>query len=647
MKHVMFPYRFLAFSVVMVCLLSCATDKVAAALKSAGDNRAELEKVLSYFESTGDREKVAAAKFIIGNMPGHISMWGEYESYWKDADRMLSASEGALGVLDSLEVLKGKYDGRIFYDYDLKRITADYLIHDIETAFDQWRNGEWARHLTFDEFCEWLLPYTCTDMQPLIDWRDSLAGFARGFIDHLNECDEFIGNPRAAITRVNNKLIPMIAKQRWVHAGHGYPIYDPNVFVKLPGASCDEYMCNGILIMRSKGIPVGMDYTPQFSDRKYGHYWNVFPNIRRRTTVFTSFGINPDYPHYNQAKFAKVLRRTYAPDAAYLRLLRRNHGSIPHLFDSPFFKDVTNEYMETSDVKVKLLKKRKLPSRDVYICVFDNEEWKPVFYGKARLSSATFKGMGRNVTYMVCGYDGRNSELKPVSLPFYLDGFGNVTYIGDVETTGTVSFTLRRKFPMFQHVMLAQSTLHGGMVLGSDEKMFLNPDTVCVFPEWSLTSGIVKVKQTSLHRYWRFISDRRSMSDMAELYFYDKSGVRVDMMPDTDSLNNMLDGDPLTYYTARRGAVSGVLDAGHPVHLDHVSYIRRGDGNAIVPGDTYRVSWWNGYGWVAHCEMKADDVELEIKDIPAGRLYFIEGLTRGVQNRIFTYNSDNECLVWR
>lgn len=131
MKHVMFPYRFLAFSVVMVCLLSCATDKVAAALKSAGDNRAELEKVLSYFERTGDREKVAAAKFIIGNMPGHISMWGEYESYWKDADRMLSASEGALGVLDSLEVLKGKYDGRIFYDYDLKHIKAAYLIHDI------------------------------------------------------------------------------------------------------------------------------------------------------------------------------------------------------------------------------------------------------------------------------------------------------------------------------------------------------------------------------------------------------------------------------------------------------------------------------------------------------------------------------------
>lgn len=626
-------------------LVSCSADKVVAALKQAGDNRAELEKVLSYFESTGDREKVAAARFIIGNMPGHVSMWGEYESYWEEADRLLSASEGALDVLDSLEVLKGKYDGRIFYDYDLKRITADYLIHDIETAFDQWRNGEWARHLTFDEFCEWLLPYTCADNQPLSGWRDSLAGFARGFIDHLNECDEFIGNPRAAITRVNNKLIPMIAKQKWIHSSHGYPIYDPDVFVKLPGASCDEYMCNGILIMRSKGIPVGLDYTPQNSDRMYGHYWNVFPNVRGKNTMFTSFGINPDYPHCAYMDFAKIMRRTYAPNEDYLSLVRRNHGNVPQMADSPFFKDVTAEYVATSDIKVNLLDYTRLSSRDVYICVFGNDVWKPVAWGRAKCGKAIFLNMGRNVTYIVYGYV--KGKLVPVSLPFILDRFGEVSYIGDNDKKSFRTFKLQRKYPMFQHVMLAQSTLHGGMVLGSDEKLFLNPDTVCVFPEWSLTSGIVEVKQTSLHRYWRFISDRRSMSDMAELYFYDKSGVRVDMMPDTDSLNNMLDGDPLTYYTARRGAASGVLDAGHPVLLDHVSYIRRGDGNAIVPGDTYRVSWWNGYGWVTHCEMKADDVELEIKDIPAGHLYFVEGLTRGVQNRIFTYNSDNECLVWR
>lgn len=87
-------------------------------------------------------------------------MRGAYKEYWDEADRTLSASDGSLSILDSLEALKEKYDGRIYYDFDLNYISADYLIHDIETAFDQWRNGEWARHLTFDEFCEWLLPYT-------------------------------------------------------------------------------------------------------------------------------------------------------------------------------------------------------------------------------------------------------------------------------------------------------------------------------------------------------------------------------------------------------------------------------------------------------------------------------------------------------
>lgn len=624
---------------------SCRESKVEAALRLAGENRAELERVLEHFDAGGDKEMAAAARFIVGNMPGHKSMWGDYEAYWKEADRMLAASDGSQSVLDSLELLKAKYDGKVFFDYDIRRITADYLIHDIETAFAQWREVEWARNLTFDEFCEWLLPYTCTDSQPLIPWRDSLAGFARGFIDHLNECDEFIGNPRAAITRVNNKLIPMIAKQKWIHSGHGFPIFDPSVFVKLPGASCDEYMCMGILILRSKGIPVGMDYTPQFSDRQYGHYWNVFPNIRGRNTVFTSFGINPDYPHYAQAKFAKILRRTYSPNEEYLKLLSETKGDIPQMFDSPFFKDVTDEYQETSDLKIPLLPGTHLSRPDVYLCVFDNTEWKPVTWGKVRFGKARFKKLGRNITYMAFGYVDGNFEA--VSRPFFLDVFGNVDYIGGASSGNTASFRLRRKYPMFQHVMLTQTVLHGGLVLGSDDIRFSCPDTVCVLPDWELTSGIVPSRSQTPHRYWRFCSNLRSVSDMAELYFFDKDGKPVEMKADSDSLGFLVDGDPLTYFSARRSSPSGVLDAGEPVELSHISYIRRGDGNAIVPGDSYRISWWNGKGWTTHAEVDAEDVELAVEGIPEGELYYVEGLSRGVQNRIFNYPAGASRPLWR
>lgn len=624
---------------------SCSYDQVDVALRLAGDNRSELERVLRYFEKTGDKGKIAASRFLIGNMPGHKSMRGAYEEYWDEADRTLSASDGSLSILDSLEALKEKYDGRIYYDFDLNYISADYLIHDIETAFDQWRNGEWARHLTFDEFCEWLLPYTCSDNQPLINWRESLSGSARSYIDHLNECDEYIGNPRAAIMRVNNKLIPMIKKQKWIHSGHGYPIYDPSVFVKLPGASCNEYMTNGMLVMRSKGIPVGMDYTPQFADRLYGHYWNVYPNLRGRKTMFTSFGVNPGYPHFCNVVFAKVIRQTYSANEGYLKLLRRHNGDIPKMYDSPFFKDVTDEYQETSEVCVELMKSAKLSSRDVFICVFGNDDWKPISWGRAKFGKAKFLNMGRRAMYLVKGYVG--GSLEPVSCPFFLDDFGHVEYVGLGKDPMRTSFRLNRKYPMFQRVISAQKSLHGGIVLGSDDISFRKADTVCVFPEWSLTSGMVSTDQESPHRYWRFISNMRSVSDMAELYFYDDNSLRVDMTADSDSLSYIIDGDPLTYYSADRDDPSGVLDAGKPVMLGHISYIRRGDGNAIIPGDLYRVSWWNGKGWTVHCEVEAKDIELQIEDIPADKLCYIEGLSRGVQNRIFTYDFELDRPVWR
>lgn len=624
---------------------SCSYDQVDVALRMAGENRGGLERVLEYFEKTGDKEKIAASRFLIGNMPGHKSMRGAYEEYWDEADRTLTASDGSLSILDSLEALKEKYDGRIYYDFDLNYISADYLIHDIETAFDQWRNGEWARHLTFDEFCEWLLPYTCSDNQPLINWRESLSGSARSYIDHLNECDEYIGNPRAAIMRVNNKLIPMIKKQKWIHSGHGYPIYDPSVFVKLPGASCNEYMTNGMLVMRSKGIPVGMDYTPQFADRLYGHYWNVYPNLRGRKTMFTSFGVNPGYPHFCNVVFAKVIRQTYSANEGYLKLLRRHNGDIPKMYDSPFFKDVTDEYQETSEVCVELMKSAKLSSRDVFICVFGNDDWKPISWGRAKFGKAKFLNMGRRAMYLVKGYVG--GSLEPVSYPFFLDDFGHVEYVGLGKDPMRTSFRLNRKYPMFQRVISAQKSLHGGIVLGSDDISFRKADTVCVFPEWSLTSGMVSTDQESPHRYWRFISNMRSVSDMAELYFYDDNSLRVDMTADSDSLSYIIDGDPLTYYSADRDDPSGVLDAGKPVMLGHISYIRRGDGNAIIPGDLYRVSWWNGKGWTVHCEVEAKDIELQIEDIPADKLCYIEGLSRGVQNRIFTYDFELDRPVWR
>ena len=49
---------------------------------------------------------------------------------------------------------------------DVEIIRSDFLIANIEKAFSQWKEGEWATHVSFQDFCEYLLPYKAVELQP-------------------------------------------------------------------------------------------------------------------------------------------------------------------------------------------------------------------------------------------------------------------------------------------------------------------------------------------------------------------------------------------------------------------------------------------------------------------------------------------------
>ena len=53
------------------------SGKLREALEAAGENRGELERVLAHYAGeAGDKEKHAAACFLIENMPGHYTAHG-------------------------------------------------------------------------------------------------------------------------------------------------------------------------------------------------------------------------------------------------------------------------------------------------------------------------------------------------------------------------------------------------------------------------------------------------------------------------------------------------------------------------------------------------------------------------------------------
>lgn len=150
---------FVILMMASVLSVGCSCTMLDKALRAAGANRAELEKVLDYYSD--DSLRYEAAVFLIENMPGHKCLAGEaVNDYYAEIQCVLrDKSLDCTGKMDSLNRIADmfpKMDDVVRNDIEV--ITADYLIHNIDDAFRQWRSPV-ARHLTFGQFCEWLLPY--------------------------------------------------------------------------------------------------------------------------------------------------------------------------------------------------------------------------------------------------------------------------------------------------------------------------------------------------------------------------------------------------------------------------------------------------------------------------------------------------------
>ena len=77
---------------ILLFVCSCSRSPLEQALRYAGDNRPELEAVLEHYTTVdADSEKLAAARFLIENMPAHKSYRGnEIHDYYAIAGKVLS-----------------------------------------------------------------------------------------------------------------------------------------------------------------------------------------------------------------------------------------------------------------------------------------------------------------------------------------------------------------------------------------------------------------------------------------------------------------------------------------------------------------------------------------------------------------------------
>lgn len=142
--------------------MQMANMGVEEALSKAGGNRKELFQVIRHYQDSGDSLKLKAALFLIENMADKYYLTGNViDEYYTFIDSVYQIKQPEYDI----PTIYGAFRSKAKYlkekpqvNLDVQTLSADYLIQNIEEAFAVW-GRPWNKHLTFDEFCEWVLPY--------------------------------------------------------------------------------------------------------------------------------------------------------------------------------------------------------------------------------------------------------------------------------------------------------------------------------------------------------------------------------------------------------------------------------------------------------------------------------------------------------
>ncbi len=649
-----FRILLLALLPLVACCCSRDTDdhRLEEALRFAGDNRAQLQQVLDHY--AGDSLKLAAAQYLITNMPGHYSYadTDSVVSYSRQVGEICARMQGFPfeQIRDSINACASRCGiQKVGKAFDSRVVTADFLIHNIDEAFRSWQQGRWARHLCFDEFCEYLLPYKAGEMQLLDDWRTRMQGFQCQGLERLDWCDQYAHSALQAAKVVNANLHDLM------HPDHGANIEFQNMrmedAVRLPMGTCDFYVLMATILLRSQGIPVVVDFTPHWAYRNIGHSWNVVLTNEGREVPFTGICTQPGDEHKPDERMPKTYRCTYAQNVELQRLNRREKF-VPRLFRNVFMRDVSSHYAKCYDVTLPVNARH---GSYAYLAVYDVGGWAPVAYAEVKQGKATFTDMGYDVLYLPLRYhaDGREEVLGP---PFVLEHDGSVRTLGS-SARGNEHVTAYRRYPALDYVYNVMCRIEGGQFQAANR-----PDSASYHTVATLTDGHAYGRELELpdsvpaYRYWRYKQDRSlTHCNMAEMQFYERGtgrrlhgrviGTEGSFMNRGGRRECVFDGDVLTFFDAPNHQYGWVgLDFDKPVSVGRIYYVFRGDGNTIEPGDTYQLYCWQGKDWALIDTRQAKHPWIRYDHMSPDGIYLLRNKTRGSDMRPFTCEQGRQ--VW-
>jgi hypothetical protein len=627
----------------MVVSCSDYSPEVESALKLAGNNRKELEKVLDRYKFPGNRLKRRAAEFLITNMPYHYTI----NSDLLDTFRHYLVSQDSLiwGTLKTFEEEYGSLNRAKYKETpDIETVTAEYLIRNIEVSFRIWNDAPWGKHMSFEDFCEEILPYR-VGTEPLEDWKEVYRHEFQPVLDSLPHDGDPVKACRMLCEHVTVKPV------KWIYQSQlSVPGLGADAMLRARYGSCRDQAEFMMYVMRSVGLSVGMDIIVQNPNNAFrGHYWNYVRDTTGQCLSFDFYEQKPGDARYNGRKLGRVYRECFTPQPESLPF-QSNRDNIPAVLNRPLIRDVSRLYFPDRELAYYTGEKA-YDGEIMYLSVFNNSRWIPITWSKASGDTARFRYMEPGIAYMPYACYGQNAAAFGDPILYYNDG--TIVHVKP-DTENRQSMILTRKYGILAWWEQFRVRTIGGRFQGAGKPDFSDVVTLHTVPDSVAMQYYNIALSPREFRYLRYFSADSGYNNMAEIRFFSGGAELQGKIIGTEgsfedhperTKDAVFDGDPLTFYEAAEasGSWAGLeLDAPHTV--TRLRYLIRNDDNAVRPGDRYELVYWDNGQWISLGEQTADRAELKYENAPSGALFLLHNHTRGKEERPFTY--ENGRQVW-
>jgi hypothetical protein len=625
-------------------------------LGMAGDNRGELESVLQHYKADSQKQKYA--RFLIANMPGHASFEGDAVNTYR---KMIDTISGTVRISDINKEWERLTQNTAFGNgnvaNDIQKISAKYLIDNIDHASHITQSRLWSKSIDEDLFCKYILPYRVTD-EPISDYRETLYQAYQPLIDSITDLNKAFSSVYHYVLKHFSLTTPKYS-------------YTPDALTlhELQAGTCAHRCVYLVCVLRSLGIPATYDYIAAWGNYSQGgHTWVSLVGPEEKTySIFEKDTLAKQFNLIDGFALQGAGFLNEYPDTVSQRVylfktvstIYRHTYFIPWedrdiwLSDErpPFFKNihalnVSGDYGLSGTIEADV----STAAEYAFLYAFASvRNWQPTAFARVKRHRARFEHLGDSVVYLPVIYKDEK-HYEPIGYPVLLQSDSQRTLKPDTTQLRTV--VVKRKYPLFCQWVKRGNSMVGGRFEGSQTPDFRHPILLHSIASIPLNVIKVDIDVPEVVRYVRYLPPGNTRLSIAETAYFTKDeqgneqllqGAPIGERIEKEYIEKAFDRKYSTYTETPLEYFWFGLDLGKKQRVTRIEYCPLNDGNLVEPGTEYELFYWDNQ-WQSMGRKTAAADSLNYDNVPESALLWLKCHAGGREERIFTYENGEQ--VW-